>query len=128
LDRASRALWVYADRDRLPAALEAMNRGLREQLADAGAGSDRQLVLARALVGVVGPDEHGFLADVVCGRSPWAGLEVDPDLRWRAVLRIAESGGDIDDLLGVALDADTGDYGRRNALTAEAARRSATVK
>jgi aminopeptidase N len=108
--------------------LEVVARRVREQLAGAVLGSDRQLVLARALVGVVQADGHGLLSEMVCGRSPWAELEVDRDLRWRSLFRLAATGGDIDELLEIAREADPGDGGRRNALTAEAARCTGAAK
>ncbi|MET7999100.1 aminopeptidase N [Amycolatopsis sp. NPDC005232] len=126
LERAVRAVELYGDpldRDRL---LEAVARRVSAQLAAAALGSDRRLVLARALVGV--GHDHGLLSDLVRGRSPWPDLEVDRDLRWRAVVRLASTGGDVDGLLRVAREADPGDGGRRNALTAEAARPTRAAK
>ncbi|MCR3718049.1 MULTISPECIES: aminopeptidase N [Prauserella salsuginis group] len=128
LERASRALRVYGDPATGRDTLEVLARSLREHLVCAAGGSDRQLAFARALVGVVRSDDHGLLGDIVCGRPPWAGLEADRDLRWRALLRLAETGGDIDDLVDIAMEADPGDYGRRNALTAEAAWPSPAAK
>ncbi|WP_432849203.1 aminopeptidase N [Amycolatopsis sp. CA-161197] len=126
VERAVRAVELYgdpADRDRL---LEAVARRVRAQLATAALGSDRRLVFARALVDV--SRDHGLLGDLVRGRSPWPDLEVDRDLRWRAVVRLASTGGDIDGVLRVAREADPGDNGGRNALTAEAARPTRAAK
>ncbi|MCP2256090.1 aminopeptidase N [Prauserella aidingensis] len=128
LERASRALLVYGDPVTGHDTAAVLVRSLREHLVCAEGGSDRQLAFARALVGVVSPDDHGLLGDIVCGRSPWAGLEVDRDLRWRALVRLAATGGDADGLVDVAMDADPGDYGRRSALTAEAACPSQAAK
>ncbi|MEV6905067.1 aminopeptidase N [Amycolatopsis sp. NPDC051372] len=126
LEHAVRAVELYGaplDRGRL---LEAVARRVRAQLAGAALGSDRRLVLARALVGV--GQDHGLLSDLVRGRSPWPDLEVDRDLRWRAAVRLASTGGDVDGLLRVARETDPGDGCRRNALTAEAARPTRAAK
>ncbi|NBH06370.1 aminopeptidase N [Amycolatopsis sp. SID8362] len=120
LDRAVTAVQAYGAPD------PALAHRVRERLAGAAPGSDRQLVLARALTGAVA--DHGLLAEMVCGRSPWPGLEIDRDLRWRALFRLAATGGDVAGLLGIARDADPGDGGRRNALQAEAARPTAAAK
>ncbi|WP_326837358.1 aminopeptidase N [Amycolatopsis rhabdoformis] len=120
LERAVTAVQVYGAAD-FPLA-----HRLHEQLADAAAGSDRQLVLARALVSAVA--DHGLLAELGGGRSPWPGLDVDRDLRWRALVRLAATGGELDGLLDLARAADPGDSGRRNALEAEAARPTAAAK
>ncbi|MGW4490152.1 aminopeptidase N [Amycolatopsis sp. NPDC004368] len=126
LERSVRAVELYgnpADRVRL---LEAVARRVCAQLTGAEPGSDRRLVLARALV-AVGRD-HAVLSDLVRGRSPWPDLEADLDLRWRAAIRLASIGGDLDGLLPVVREADPGDSGRRNALTAEAARPTRAAK
>jgi aminopeptidase N len=128
LERAVSAVQVYGDPSGRRGALEDVARRVQEQLTGAVLGSDRQLVLARALIGAVQVDGHGLLSEMVCGRSPWAELEVDRDLRWRSLFRLAATGGDIDGLLDIARGADPGDSGRRNALTAEAARCTGAAK
>ncbi|GGQ20100.1 aminopeptidase N [Streptomyces mutabilis] len=128
LERAVQAVQVYGDPVSSCRMLQVAARHVREQLDGADAGTDRQLVLAHALVGVAQADGHGLLSDIVCGRSPWAGLEVASDLRWRGLLRLASTGGDIHGLLDVAMEADPGDSGRRNALRAKAARPTRAAK
>ncbi|MEV4596073.1 aminopeptidase N [Amycolatopsis sp. NPDC049253] len=119
VERAVRAVELYGDpRDRARA-LEAVARRVHAQLAAAEPGSDRRLVFARAFVGV--SQDHGVLSELVHGRTPWPDVKVDGDLRWRAAIRLASIGGDLDGLLSVAQEADPGDSGRRNTLTAEAA-------
>ena len=122
LERAVQAVRVYGDPSNRCRALAGMACQVRDQLAGAAQGGDRQLVLARTLVDVVQADSDELLGELVCGRSPWPGLEVDRDLRWRALLRLASTGSDIDGLLDIVTEADPGDSGRRNALTAEAIR------
>jgi aminopeptidase N len=128
LERAVRAVRVYGDPLASCRMLDVLASRLRERLACAAAGSDRQLVLARTLVGVVQAEGHVLLKDIVRGRSPWAELEVDRDLRWRGLLQLASTGGDIDELLDIAMEADPGDSGRRNALMAQAARPTGAAK
>ncbi|MFE5571656.1 aminopeptidase N [Amycolatopsis japonica] len=128
LERAVQAVRVYgAPADRRQA-LEGLARRIHEQLAAAAPGGDRQLVFARVLVGVVRAEGHGLLQEIVCGRSPWAGLEVDRDLRWRSLFRLAAIGRDVGGLLDVAREADPGDSGHRNALMVEAARPTVAAK
>ncbi|KAA9166051.1 aminopeptidase N [Amycolatopsis acidicola] len=115
LERAVTAVQVYGD----PRGLRVLAGRVREQLAGAVPGGDRQLVLARVLVSVV--EDGDLLRELACGRSPWPELAVDPDLRWRSLFRLASTGGEIDGLLDRAREADPGDGGHRNALTAEAA-------
>ncbi|MFF0794525.1 aminopeptidase N [Streptomyces spiralis] len=128
LQRAVQAVQVYGDPLSRCRTLQVLEHRVREQLAGAAVGSDRRLVLARTLVGVVQADGHGLLSDIVRGRSPWAELEADRDLRWRGLLRLAATGGDIDGLVDVAMQADPGDSGRRNALMAQAARPTRAAK
>ncbi|PXY18852.1 aminopeptidase N [Prauserella muralis] len=122
LERAVHAVRVYGDPSSSCRTLAGMANQVRDQLAGAAPGSDRQLVLARALVDLLHPGSHQLLGELVCGRSPWTGLDVDRDLRWRALFRLASIGADIDGLLDTAVEADPGDSGRRNALLAQAAR------
>jgi aminopeptidase N len=128
LERAVRAVRVYCDPLDSGRMLEVVASQVRQQLDRAASGGDRQLILARTLVGVVQAEGHGLLNDIVRGRSPWADLEVDRDLRWRGLIRLASTGGDIGELLDVALAADPGDSGRRNALTVQAARPTQAAK
>ncbi|EHR50618.1 aminopeptidase N [Saccharomonospora marina XMU15] len=128
LERAVQAVRVYGDPSSRCRMLADLARQVRDQLVGAAAGGDRQLVLARTLVDTVQADGHDLLRELVCGRCPWPGLEVDRDLRWRALLRLASNGGDIDGLLDVAMQADPGDSGRRNALTVQASRPDPAAK
>ena len=71
----------------------AWQRGLRELLHAAGAGSDDQLALARSFVAAARDPEHadeiqGWLA----GTDVPEGLQVDQDLRWAVVGRLAALG------------------------------------
>ncbi|MFD5250949.1 aminopeptidase N [Amycolatopsis sp. NPDC058340] len=126
LERAVRAVRVYGDPADRRRALEVLAHRLRERLAGAAPGGDRQLVFARVLVGVA--RAGGPLKEIVCGRSPWAGLEVDRDLRWRSLFRLAAIGCDVGGLLDVAREADPGDGGHRNALMVEAVRPTVAAK
>ncbi|MFE6616802.1 aminopeptidase N [Amycolatopsis sp. NPDC057786] len=128
LERAVQAVRVYGDPADRRRALEVLARRVREQLAGAAPGGDRQLVFARVLVGIAPADGHGLLKEIVCGRSPWAGLEVDRDLRWRSLFRLAATGCDVGGLLDVARGADPGDSGHRNALMVEAVRPTVAAK
>jgi len=126
--RAVRALQEYADPADREDLLTKWADGLRERLADVAPRSDRQLVLARVLVDALPGSEVGLLTAIAQGAPRWPGLLPDPDLRWRAVRRLAATGQDVDELVDEVLAADPGDSGRRNALAARAARPTAAAK
>lgn len=128
LDRAVQAVQVYGDPSNTNWILASLARRVRDHLAGAAPGGDRQVVLARTFTAVAQADDQDVLAEMVCGRFPWSGLEIGRDLRWRGLLRLATTGCEIDELLGIVRQTDPGDNGRRNALTVEAARPTHVAK
>lgn len=126
-DRAlAAAQSLGAQSNRVPL-LRSLGQRIRTELDGAPVGCDRQLTLARALTGVAA-DEFGVLVDLARGRPTWPGLVVDRDLRWRALLRLAERGQRTGALVAAALSADPGDEGRRRTLTIEAAQPDSRAK
>jgi aminopeptidase N len=120
--RAATALDDYADPAWRPVGLGMVATRMRELLASAEPGSDRQLAWVRALVwSAVSEEDLSFARGLLTGETVVAGLTVDPDLRWRAVTRLAASGlisaADID----AELARDTTTQGEEKAATAMAA-------
>jgi aminopeptidase N len=104
-------------------------RGLRELLSATEAGSDLQLALARAFVGAARDPEHAEeIAGWLDGVAVPAGLEVDQDLRWAVVGRLAGLGR-LDDAAITAEEAADGSVtGQERAAGARAARPTAEAK
>ena len=102
----------------------------RVGLEGAEPGSDRQLVLARSLLGAGdSPDDLAWARGLLDGTVEVEGLKVDTDLRWDIVGTLAGHGADDD---GALIDAeeknDPTDLGQRRAASARAARPSAEAK
>jgi aminopeptidase N len=107
----------------------AWQRGLRELLRAAAAGSDDQLALARSLAGaardVAYADEiHGWLEGVDVPE----GLQVDQDLRWAIVGRLAGLGRLDEAAIAAEEQADGSVTGQERAAGARAARPTAEAK
>ncbi|HEY8113502.1 MAG TPA: aminopeptidase N [Actinomycetes bacterium] len=120
--RAATALDDYADPAWRPVGLGMVATRMRELLATAEPGSDHQLAWVRALVwSAVSEEDLSFVRGLLTGETVVAGLTVDPDLRWRAVTRLAASGrisaADVD----AELARDTTTEGEEKAATAMAA-------
>ncbi|MFD2419833.1 aminopeptidase N [Amycolatopsis pigmentata] len=125
--RAITAARVFGARSNRAASLRRIARRIREELDASSAGGDRLLTLAHALTSSIS-GEDALLHDIAWGRRPWPGLEVDRDLRWRALLHLAVQGKPVDELLAALLPAEPGDDDRRRALTVEAARPDSRAK
>jgi len=127
--RAATALDEYTDPAWRSVGLGMVATRMRELLATAEPGSDHQLAWVRALVwSAVGEEDLSFVRGLLTGETVVAGLTVDPDLRWRAVTRLASSGlisaADIDAELAL----DTTTEGEEKAATAMAALPTSAAK
>jgi aminopeptidase N len=127
--RVATALDEYADPAWRPVGLAMMAARMRELLATAEPGSDHQLAWVRALAwSAVSEEDLSFVRGLLTGETVVDGLTVDPDLRWRAVTRLASSGlisaADID----AELTRDTTTQGEEKAATATAALPTAEAK
>ncbi|WP_125615161.1 aminopeptidase N [Specibacter cremeus] len=103
---------------------------VERELDAAAAGSDQQLVWARALA-LLGRDSAAVaprLRALLGGSGVPAGLAMDADLRWRAWQGLAAQGVATEAELDAALAADTTAATRADHATALAARPSADVK
>jgi aminopeptidase N len=107
----------------------AWQRGLRELLRSAAAGSDDQLALARSLAGAArdlayADEIHGWLEGVAVPE----GLQVDQDLRWAIVGRLAALGRLDESAIAAEEQADGSVTGQERAAGARSARPTAEAK
>jgi aminopeptidase N len=104
-------------------------QGLQTLLHEAAAGSDHQLALARAYVGAARDPEHAEAVEGwLHGREVPAGLEVDQDLRWAVVNRMAGLGRLDEAAIAAEERADGSVTGQERAAGARAARPTAAAK
>jgi aminopeptidase N len=89
-------------------------------------GGDRQLQLARTFVEVC--QDPATLQALLNGKGRWPGLQLDSDLRWRALQRLAALGAVGDDDVAAEYERDRSSSGHLHALTARAARPVAEAK
>jgi len=102
---------------------------LSRDLAAAAAGSDRQLLLVRALAGLAASPEHlALLQGLLDGSRELPGLAVDTDLRWALLRRLVVTGVAGDDEIDAELARDHTSPGQRHAATLRAARPTAEAK
>ena len=102
--------------------LPSLAAGLRLLATGAAPGSDRQLAFVQAFAGVAStPEDLGLLAGLLDGSVTLDGLEVDTELRWRLLHRLAARGvaGPAD--IEAELTRDPTDAGERRAATCRAA-------
>ena len=103
--------------------------GLLAALRSAATGSDAQLALARALVTASrDPEPVELITGWLAGTDVPPGLEVDADLRWAVVARLAALGRLDEAAIAAEEAADGSVTGRERAAGARAARPSADAK
>ena len=99
-----------------------MAPGLRRLAEQAEPGSDRQLAYLQAFAGVATrPDDLALLAGLLDGSAHLDGLEVDTELRWRLLQRLASQGAAGPAEIDAELERDPTDAGERRAATCRAA-------
>ncbi len=99
-----------------------MAPGLRRLAEQAEPGSDRQLAYLQAFAGVATrPDDLALLAGLLDGSAHLDGLEVDTELRWRLLQRLASEGAAGPAEIDAELERDPTDAGERRAATCRAA-------
>jgi aminopeptidase N len=130
LGQALAAVDAYGDPGNRSAARAQLAAAAKVGLEGAEAGSDRQLVWARTLLGAADSEEDlGWARGLLDGSVEVEGLKVDTDLRWDIVGMLAAHGADDH---GVLIDAevqrDPTDIGQRRGASAHAARPSAEAK
>jgi aminopeptidase N len=102
---------------------------LRQRLTSADAGGDLQLAFLRAFAAAAHTEEHGqFLASVLDGNATIDGLEVDTELRWFLIGRLAGLGVIDGERIDAELSRDDTSNGREAAAVARAAIPTAQAK
>jgi aminopeptidase N len=120
--RAIQAATEFGCRSHVVPALASVSAKVRSALDDAEPGSDSQLVLVRVLAASGLEDDLGPLTALAGGDSPWPGLPVDSDLRWRVLSRMAVHGAATDELIDALLAEFPGEAAYREALRVRATR------
>ncbi len=101
----------------------------RELLMRAEPGSDQQLSYAIALAGAAVSDaDLDLLAGLLDGSAAIEGLEVDTELRWRLLYRLASRGAAGPEQIEAELARDATDAGQRHAASCRAAIPAAAAK
>lgn len=130
LDNARTAVERYAPAEIRGALREQLFTAVADQLADAPAGSDSQLILARAAaaLGRHSTSHNELLRGLLSGEVSYPGLTVDSDLRWRLWQALAGTGSAGTEELKAELAADNTAAGRVGYTVAAAALPDADVK
>ncbi|MDP2772188.1 MAG: ERAP1-like C-terminal domain-containing protein, partial [Nocardioides sp.] len=104
-------------------------RGLRELLGAAEAGSDHQLTFARSYAGVAHSEAAvADLEGLLDGSLTFEGLAVDQDLRWVLLTALAAAGVAGEDRIDAELERDNTISGQEHAAAARAAQPTAEAK
>jgi aminopeptidase N len=111
-----------------PGAYQALAAMCRRALAEAPAGSDRQLAAARGLVRCAATADAGWLRAWLRGDELPAGLEVDADLRWALVYRLAVLGAADEERIAAEQERDRTARGVQEATRCRAARPDPAAK
>ncbi|MEP6630538.1 MAG: aminopeptidase N [Lapillicoccus sp.] len=102
---------------------------LREEAENAPAGSDRQFQLVGAFSRTAhGDSDIARLRGAFDGSRPYAGLEIDQDLRWSLLGALATLGAASEDEIAAELSRDDTNAGRERAFYARAALPTAQAK
>lgn len=123
-----------ADRYGAPAHREANHARLlasgRQALDRCEPGSGRQLAWVKHLIGVGASDadHRAWMLGLLHGSTEVPGVEVDTDLRWQLVVRLAADGAIDEETIAAELERDPTDMGLRQAAAARAARPGAGSK
>jgi aminopeptidase N len=129
LRQTATAIDAYAAPKHRQAYRERLARATAVWLHVAGPGSDHQLAMVRAHAGFATRDEHlDFLEALLDGSATVPGLQVDTDLRWTLVSRLAATGRAGRDLIDAELQRDQTAAGQRQHALALAARPVAAAK
>ncbi len=123
------ALDLYAAPDWRETGLARWSEAAEAQLHAAEPGSDHQLAWARALAATARTDgQLDLLAGLLDGSRTIDGLDVDTELRWALLHRLAATGRAGDDAVAAELERDRTAAGERHAASARAAQPTAEAK
>ncbi|MFI1090853.1 aminopeptidase N [Streptomyces sp. NPDC020917] len=123
------ALDLYADPARREAALTRWTEAALEHLTAAAPGSDHQLAWARAFAASARtPEQLDVLQGLLDGSRTFEGLQIDTDLRWALLARLAATGRAGEDAIDAELVRDPTSAGEEHAAAVRAARPTAENK
>jgi aminopeptidase N len=129
LVRTQLAVDLYAAPVNRATARARLAAAARAALEDCLPGSDRQLAWVRHLVYVGDGDEHRLLLlELLDGSRGIAGLDMDTELRWTLLGRLARDGAAGEDRIAAELERDPTDIGVRHAAAASASRPAPSAK
>jgi aminopeptidase N len=119
--QAVTALYLFTQKDRREAALSAFADYLLAQGKRAEPGSDRQLALVRAFVGIArSRDQVDTVAATLAGSGPFDGLTLDADLRWSLLHRLVAVGRASEEAIDEEFERDRTASGERQAAAVRA--------
>ncbi|MBY8880787.1 aminopeptidase N [Actinacidiphila acidipaludis] len=123
------ALEVYADPAWRDTGLARWTDATLEHLTAAAPGSDHQLAWVRAFAATARtPEQLDVLQGLLDGTREFAGLDVDTDLRWALLSRLAATGRAGEDAIEAELVRDPTSAGEQHAAAARAARPTEDAK
>ncbi|WBB59315.1 aminopeptidase N [Streptomyces sp. WMMC500] len=123
------ALDLYAAPDWRATGLARWTAEAETRLHAAEPGGDHQLAWARAFAATARTDDQlDLLAGLLDGSRTIDGLDVDTELRWTLLHRLAATGRADDDAIAAELERDRTAAGERHAASARAARPTAAAK
>jgi aminopeptidase N len=123
------AIDMYADPAWRETGLARWSRAALDHLQSAAPGGDQQLAWARAFAAVArAPQELDIIAGLLDGTHSYEGLDVDTDLRWTLLTRLAVTGRAGEEEIDAELVRDPTSAGEQHAASARAAQPGADVK
>ena len=124
------ALYLFTPAEHREAALVDFADYLKARAESAAPGSDPQLALFRAFVGLARTDEQLALVEAALdgATSPLEGLTIDADLRWTLVHRLVATGRRPVELVDEEFERDRTASGERQAAAARAAEPTEAAK
>ncbi|MGI5231497.1 aminopeptidase N [Actinoallomurus sp. CA-142502] len=129
LRQARTATRQYADPEWRATGFALQADTLRELMAEAEPGSDRQLTYAQAFVAVATSDEHlQYVRGLLDGSVVLDGLVIDTDLRWALLRRLVVRGAAGEPEIAAELERDPTAAGERHAAGDRAAVPTAEAK
>ncbi|CAN5796803.1 aminopeptidase N [soil metagenome] len=127
--RAATAADTYGDPANRPDARARLATAARAALDAAEPGSDRQLAWARHLVAVGDGDDHiAWVTSLLDGESSVAGLDIDTELRWALLSRLALGESFDPGRVDAEAKRDASDIGARHAARIRASRPNVSAK
>ena len=120
--RIERAVDSYTSPDNRATARELLARASFEHFTRSEPGGDTQLLWATTYIGAARlPADVAWVRGLLDGKTQPAGLAVDFNVRWTAIVALATIGEADEDLIARELERDPTDHGQKRAAAAHAA-------